>query len=98
MYAVIEAQGSRIKRNPNAARRVSISLKLPKLKNVASFCIIMPPVFKPINPTNKPTPAPIAILRFIGMLFSIYCLRGVTLMITNKIPAKKTAPSATSQS
>ena len=46
---------------------------------------------------NNPTPAPIAILRFIGMLLSIHCLRGVTLIITNKIPARKTAPKAISQ-
>ena len=57
----------------------------------------MPPVFKPIKPTNKPTPAPIAILRFIGMLFNIHCLNGVMLIITNKTPAKNTAPKATSQ-
>ena len=86
----------KIRRKPIDASKVSIFLKLPILKKVASFCTIMPPVFNPIKPTNKPTPAPIAILRFMGILLSIHCLNGVMLMITNKIPAKKTAPSATS--
>ena len=87
---------TKINRKPMAASKVSTFLKLPMLKKVASFCTIIPPVFRPIKPTNKPTPAPMAILRFMGILLSIHCLNGVTLMITNKIPAKKTAPRATS--
>ena len=83
-------------RNPNEASIVSIFEKSPRANNVASLLIIMPPLFNPIIPINKPTPAPIAILKFIGMLAIIQLLRFVTLMIKNKIPAIKTAPSATS--
>ena len=85
-----------IDKKPKAARRVSILEKSPKLNKVASFEIIIPPLFKPIKPINKPTPEPIAILRFNGILSNIHLLKGVTLIITNKIPAKKTAPSAIS--
>ncbi len=83
-------------KNPNADKKVSICRKLPKLTNVASFATIIPPLFNPIKPIKRPTPEPIAILRFKGMLSNIHLLRGVTLIITNNIPAKNTAPSATS--
>ena len=85
-----------IKRKPAADKKVSICKKLPKLTNVASLAMIIPPLFRPIKPINKPTPEPIAILRFKGMLSSIHFRKGVTLIITNNIPAKKTAPKATS--
>ena len=83
-------------KNPNADKKVSICKKLPKLTKVASLATIIPPLFSPINPIKRPTPEPIAILRFKGMLSNIHLLSGVTLIITNKIPAKKTAPRATS--
>ena len=85
-----------IRRNPIAASKVSIWRKLPKLKNVASLETIIPPLLRPIKPINSPTPEPIAILKFRGMLSSIHFLSGVILIITNKIPAKNTAPRATS--
>ena len=84
-------------RNPKAASSVSIFEKSPRANNVASLVIIMPPLFNPIIPINKPTPAPIAILKFMGMLEIIQLLRFVTLIIKNKIPAIKTAPKAISQ-
>ena len=80
-----------------AANSVSILVKSPKLRKVALLETINPPFFKPIKPINSPTPAPIAMRRFRGILSSIHLLNLVTLIIKNKTPAKKTAPSATSQ-
>ena len=85
-----------IRRNPKPDNNVSISSKFPRLKNVALFETMMPPLFKPIKPIKRPTPDPIAILRLRGILSNIHFLKGVILIITNKIPAKNTAPSATS--
>ena len=85
-----------ITRKPMQARSVSIFLKSPRANKVVSLLIIIPPLFKPINQINKPTPAPIAILRLKGMLEIIQLLNFVILIIKNRIPAKKTAPKAIS--
>ena len=85
-----------ISKKPTAESKVSIFIKLPKLTKVASLATIIPPLFKPIKPIKRPTPEPIAILKFMGILSNIHLLNGVTLIITNKIPAKNTAPNATS--
>ena len=85
-----------ITRNPSIERMVSVLKKLPMLSSVASFGTMMPPFFKPISPMKRPTPEPIAILRFIGILSNIHCRTGVMLIIQNKIPAIKTAPRAIS--
>ena len=86
-------------RKPIAASSVSGFEKFPNNGYFASSTLnkIIPPASNPIIPINKPTPAPIAILKFIGMLEIIQLLRFVTLITKNKIPAIKTAPSATSQ-
>ena len=86
-----------INKKPSPAKTVSVLEKSPRLKKFESLATISPPLFSPIKPTNKPTPEPIATLRFMGMLSNIHLLSGVTLIITNKMPAKKTAPKATSQ-
>ncbi len=78
------------------ASRVSDCIMSPKLTRVASLATIIPPLFKPINPIKRPTPQPIAILRFIGILSSIHCRILVILMIMNNMPAMKTAPRAIS--
>ena len=83
-------------RKPKAANNVSIFVKSPKLRKVASLETINPPFFNPIKPIKSPTPAPIAIRRFRGILSSIHLLNLVTLIMKNKTPAKKTAPRATS--
>ena len=85
-----------IKRNPIAAKSVSVLSKFPRLKKVASFETTIPPLLRPIKPIKSPTPQPIAILKLKGMLSNIHRLKLVMLMIKNKIPAIKTVPSATS--
>ena len=85
-----------INRNPSIESIVSLLNRSPILKRVASFGTMMPPFFKPISPMKSPTPEPIAILRFIGILSNIHCLIGVMLIIQNKIPAMNTAPRAIS--
>ena len=85
-----------INKNPRPASNVGGFVKSPKLKNVAPLASMIPPFLSPIKPMNKPTPAPIAILRFIGMLSSIHLRKGVMLMIKNRTPAIKTDPKATS--
>ena len=85
-----------INRKPNPANRVLELVKSPRLKNVAPLETIIPPFFRPMKPIKRPTPAPIAILRFKGMLSSIHLLRGVTLIMKKRIPAIKTAPRAVS--
>ena len=74
----------------NDDNNVSGFVKSPRLRKVASFAIINPPFFNPIKPIKRPTPEPMAIRRFKGMLSNIHRLNGVTLIITNKTPAKKT--------
>ena len=93
---VFLTEREQITRKPNAASKVSGFVKSPRLRNVALFATIKPPFFKPMKPINKPTPAPIAIRRLRGMLSSIHLLNLVTLIMKNKIPAKNTAPRATS--
>ena len=85
-----------ISKNPKPANKVPGFVKSPRLKKVAPFATIIPPFLRPMNPINRPTPAPIAILRFKGILSNIHRLKGVMLMIKNRIPAMKTAPRATS--
>ena len=77
-------------RNPIAARSVSIFEKLPSNGYFAPSTLnkIIPPASNPIIPINNPTQAPIAILKFIGMLAIIQLLRFVILIIKNKIPAR----------
>ena len=84
-------------RNPRAANNVSMFARFPSFKKVASLLIIRPPLFSPMKPINNPTPAPIAILRFNGMLSIIQPLNLLTLTKKNKTPAKKTDPRAISQ-
>ena len=84
-------------KKPSPANKVLGFVKSPKLKKVAPLATIIPPFLSPMKPMNKPTPAPIAILRLIGILSSIHLLREVMLIIKNRIPAIKTAPRATSQ-
>ena len=90
---VFLTEREQIIRKPNAASKVSGFVKSQSIRNVALFETINPPFFMPLKPINKPTPEPIAILMFNGILSNIHLLKGVTLIITNKIPAKKTAPS-----
>ena len=85
-----------IARNPIAANKVSIFEKLPSDKSVAWLLTIIPPFLSPISPINNPTPAPIAILKLKGILEIIQLLNLVMLIIKKRIPAIKTAPSATS--
>ena len=85
-----------IKRKPSIESKVSVLSKSPMLIRVASFGTIMPPFFKPMSPIKRPTPDPMAILKFMGILSSIHCLIGVMLIIQNKIPAINTAPRAIS--
>ena len=85
-----------ISKKPRPANKVLGFVKSPKLKKVAPLATIIPPFLSPINPINNPTPAPIAILRFKGILSSIHRLRGVILMMKNRMPAIKTAPKAIS--
>ena len=85
-----------ISKKPKPASKVLGFVKSPKLKKVAPLATIIPPFLSPIKPMNKPTPAPIAILRFKGMLSNIHRLKGVILIMKNKMPAIKTAPNATS--
>tara|TARA_B100001079_G_C16396337_1_gene509251 strand:- start:944 stop:1678 length:735 start_codon:yes stop_codon:yes gene_type:complete len=86
-----------ISKNPNAANKVSEFEKSPRLKNVESLEIIIPPFLRPIKPIKKPTPDAIAILKFVGILSIIHFLNEVTLIIKNKTPEIKTAPKAVSQ-
>ena len=81
--------------NPNAAISVSGFVKSPMLTNVAPLATMIPPLFKPMKPINKPTPDPIAILKFRGILSNIHLRNGVTLIRKNKTPAIITAPKAT---
>ena len=85
-----------ISKKPNADSSVLILEKSPRLKKVVSLETIIPPFFKPIKPIKKPTPEAIAILKFSGILSIIHFLIGVTLIIKNKMPDKKTAPRAVS--
>ena len=86
-----------ISKNPKPANKVLEFAKSPKLRKVAPSEIIIPPFFRPINPIKRPTPAPIAILRFSGILSSIHLRKGVMLIMKKRTPAMKTAPRAVSQ-
>ena len=84
-------------KKPMPANNVLRFVKSPKLKKVAPLATIIPPFLRPMKPMNKPTPAPIAILKLSGILSSIHLLSEVMLIIKNNVPAIKTAPRATSQ-
>ena len=79
------------------ASKVWGCVKSPRDRKVAPLATIIPPLLRPMNPINKPTPAPIAIRKLREILSNIHLRRRVTLMITKIIPAKKTAPSAICQ-
>ena len=82
---------------PSAASRVSMFVKSPRVRYVAPLATIIPPLLRPIKPTNKPTPAPIAMRILRGILSIIQRRKRVTLIMTNSTPAIKTAPNATCQ-
>ena len=73
-------ESTAITKKPIIAKIVSGFVRSPMLRRVASFEVIIPPLFRPIIPINKPTPAPIAIRKLKGMLSNIHCLKGVTLI------------------
>ena len=93
---ILRIESTAITKKLNMAKIVSGFVRSPMLRRVASFEVIIPPLLRPIIPMNKPTPAPIAIRKLNGILSSIHCLSGVTLIIKNRIPARNTAPKATS--
>ena len=69
----------------------------PMVSRVAGLSTTMPAVFRPISPRNRPTPAPMAKRRLMGMLLSNHSRMRDRLMIMNSTPEMNTAPRAICQ-
>ncbi len=81
-----------ISRKHTAARIALGSPNEPMVSSVAGLSTTMPAVFKPISPRNKPTPAPMAKRRLMGMLLSSHSRIFDRLMIIKSTPEINTAP------
>ncbi|MCY1549931.1 hypothetical protein D9M68_861370 [compost metagenome] len=86
-----------ISRKQAAASRAEGSPKEPMVSRVAGLSTTIPAVFRPIRPRNRPTPAPMAKRKLIGMLFSSHSRIFDRLMIMNSTPERNTAPRAICQ-
>ncbi len=84
-------------RKHTAASRAVGSPNEPMVSRVAGLSTTMPAVFRPISPRNRPTPAPMAKRRLMGMLLSNHSRMRDRLMIMNNTPEMNTAPRAICQ-
>ena len=69
----------------------------PRVIRVAGWSTTTPAFLSAMIARNRPMPAEIAILRPRGMALMIHSRTGRTLRMMNRMPERKTAPSATCQ-
>jgi hypothetical protein len=94
----LRAHSAAISSNPPAAISALGLAKLPGCSSVSLLAATQPAPSKPIRARNRPMPAPMARFWLSGMALISHSRAGLAETATNRMPDRKTQPSASRQS